>query len=92
MQIYLQIRTLFQSSAGATDLLYELVALCDSFLSFFSDVALSPQVSEDDSYPSDVSDNISMDNFSNGTESDRQNSGTRFHTGSSNIEATVQAQ
>lgn len=33
------------------------------------------QVSEDDSYPSDVSDNISMDNFSNGTESDRQNPG-----------------
>ncbi|XP_075883734.1 oxysterol-binding protein-related protein 3 isoform X2 [Nelusetta ayraudi] len=33
------------------------------------------EVSEDDSYPSDVSDNISMDNFSNGTESDRQNPG-----------------
>lgn len=33
------------------------------------------QVSEDDSYPSDVSDNISMDNFSNGTENDRQNPG-----------------
>lgn len=38
------------------------------------------QVSEDDSYISDVSDNISMDNFSNGTESDRQNSGTFWET------------
>lgn len=33
------------------------------------------QVSEDDSYNSDISDNISMDNFSNETESERQNSG-----------------
>uniref|UniRef100_A0A8D3D4V1 Oxysterol-binding protein n=1 Tax=Scophthalmus maximus TaxID=52904 RepID=A0A8D3D4V1_SCOMX len=31
--------------------------------------------SEDDSYISDVSDNISMDNFSNGTERERPNSG-----------------
>uniref|UniRef100_A0A4W6DKV0 Oxysterol-binding protein n=1 Tax=Lates calcarifer TaxID=8187 RepID=A0A4W6DKV0_LATCA len=34
------------------------------------------EVSEDDSYISDISDNISMDNFSNGTESERPNSGT----------------
>uniref|UniRef100_A0A4W6DJ34 Oxysterol-binding protein n=1 Tax=Lates calcarifer TaxID=8187 RepID=A0A4W6DJ34_LATCA len=32
------------------------------------------EVSEDDSYISDISDNISMDNFSNGTESERPNS------------------
>uniref|UniRef100_A0A3Q3MEK7 Oxysterol-binding protein n=1 Tax=Mastacembelus armatus TaxID=205130 RepID=A0A3Q3MEK7_9TELE len=35
------------------------------------------EVSEDDSYISDISDNISMDNFSNGTESERPNSGKR---------------
>uniref|UniRef100_A0A665UCC9 Oxysterol-binding protein n=1 Tax=Echeneis naucrates TaxID=173247 RepID=A0A665UCC9_ECHNA len=34
------------------------------------------EVSEDDSYISDISDNISMDNFSNGTESERQNPGS----------------
>ncbi|XP_026149904.1 oxysterol-binding protein-related protein 3 isoform X2 [Mastacembelus armatus] len=34
------------------------------------------EVSEDDSYISDISDNISMDNFSNGTESERPNSGS----------------
>uniref|UniRef100_A0AAX7VIP1 Oxysterol-binding protein n=1 Tax=Astatotilapia calliptera TaxID=8154 RepID=A0AAX7VIP1_ASTCA len=34
------------------------------------------EVSEDDSYISDISDNISMDNFSNETESERPNSGT----------------
>uniref|UniRef100_A0A8D3BEQ2 Oxysterol-binding protein n=1 Tax=Scophthalmus maximus TaxID=52904 RepID=A0A8D3BEQ2_SCOMX len=33
------------------------------------------EASEDDSYISDVSDNISMDNFSNGTERERPNSG-----------------
>uniref|UniRef100_A0A8C5GMX3 Oxysterol-binding protein n=1 Tax=Gouania willdenowi TaxID=441366 RepID=A0A8C5GMX3_GOUWI len=33
------------------------------------------EVSEDDSYISDISDNISMDNFSNGTEGERLNSG-----------------
>uniref|UniRef100_A0A669F1G7 Oxysterol-binding protein n=1 Tax=Oreochromis niloticus TaxID=8128 RepID=A0A669F1G7_ORENI len=33
------------------------------------------EVSEDDSYISDISDNISMDNFSNETESERPNSG-----------------
>uniref|UniRef100_A0A3Q3QN90 Oxysterol-binding protein n=1 Tax=Monopterus albus TaxID=43700 RepID=A0A3Q3QN90_MONAL len=33
------------------------------------------EVSEDDSYISDISDNISMDNFSNGIESERPNSG-----------------
>lgn len=43
------------------------------------EIALFFQVSEDDSYPSDVSDNISMDNFSNGTESDRQNTGIFSH-------------
>uniref|UniRef100_A0A3B4XRW1 Oxysterol-binding protein n=1 Tax=Seriola lalandi dorsalis TaxID=1841481 RepID=A0A3B4XRW1_SERLL len=32
------------------------------------------EVSEDDSYISDISDNISMDNFSNGTENERPNS------------------
>lgn len=32
-------------------------------------------MSEDDSYISDISDNISMDNFSNETESERANSG-----------------
>uniref|UniRef100_A0A8C5GKW9 Oxysterol-binding protein n=1 Tax=Gouania willdenowi TaxID=441366 RepID=A0A8C5GKW9_GOUWI len=32
------------------------------------------EVSEDDSYISDISDNISMDNFSNGTEGERLNS------------------
>lgn len=36
------------------------------------------KVSEDDSYTSDVSDNISMDNFSNGTEMERSNSGTKM--------------
>ncbi|XP_053182507.1 oxysterol-binding protein-related protein 3 [Scomber japonicus] len=34
------------------------------------------EISEDDSYISDISDNISMDNFSNETESERPNSGT----------------
>uniref|UniRef100_A0A3P9CAP0 Oxysterol-binding protein n=1 Tax=Maylandia zebra TaxID=106582 RepID=A0A3P9CAP0_9CICH len=34
------------------------------------------EVSEDDSYISDISDNISMDNFSNETESERPNSGS----------------
>ncbi|XP_028983873.1 oxysterol-binding protein-related protein 3 isoform X2 [Betta splendens] len=34
------------------------------------------EVSDDDSYISDISDNISMDNFSNGTESERPNSGS----------------
>ncbi|XP_039974475.1 oxysterol-binding protein-related protein 3 isoform X2 [Xiphias gladius] len=34
------------------------------------------EVSEDDSYISDISDNISMDNFSNGTECERPNSGS----------------
>ncbi|XP_019949065.1 oxysterol-binding protein-related protein 3 isoform X5 [Paralichthys olivaceus] len=34
------------------------------------------EASEDDSYISDVSDNISMDNFSNGTEIERPNSGS----------------
>ena len=33
------------------------------------------QASEDDSYISDISDNISMDNFSNETESERPNLG-----------------
>ncbi|KAM4736595.1 oxysterol-binding protein-related protein 3 isoform 1-T1 [Anableps anableps] len=34
------------------------------------------EVSDDDSYISDISDNISMDNFSNETESERPNSGS----------------
>ncbi|CAK6960543.1 oxysterol-binding protein-related protein 3 [Scomber scombrus] len=34
------------------------------------------EISEDDSYISDISDNISMDNFSNETESERPNSGS----------------
>uniref|UniRef100_A0A665UAR2 Oxysterol-binding protein n=1 Tax=Echeneis naucrates TaxID=173247 RepID=A0A665UAR2_ECHNA len=37
------------------------------------------EVSEDDSYISDISDNISMDNFSNGTESERQNPGSLLY-------------
>ncbi|XP_042280428.1 oxysterol-binding protein-related protein 3 isoform X3 [Thunnus maccoyii] len=58
-------------------------SLAESLSEFFDaqEVLLSAsssenEISEDDSYISDISDNISMDNFSNETESERPNSGS----------------
>ncbi|XP_069552254.1 oxysterol-binding protein-related protein 3 isoform X4 [Brachyistius frenatus] len=58
-------------------------SVADSLSEFFDaqEVLLSAsssenEVSEDDSYISDISDNISMDNFSNEIESERPNSGS----------------
>uniref|UniRef100_A0A7N6A9Y9 Oxysterol-binding protein n=1 Tax=Anabas testudineus TaxID=64144 RepID=A0A7N6A9Y9_ANATE len=58
-------------------------SIAESLTEFFDaqEVLLSAsssenEVSDDDSYISDISDNISMDNFSNGTESERPNSGS----------------
>lgn len=72
VQIYQQFQNDHLSPSSAS-----WVTFFNSFIIFlFSpEIPVCLQVSEDDSYPSDVSDNISMDNFSNGTESDRQNPG-----------------
>uniref|UniRef100_A0A8C2XI75 Oxysterol-binding protein n=1 Tax=Cyclopterus lumpus TaxID=8103 RepID=A0A8C2XI75_CYCLU len=59
-------------------------SITESLSEFFDaqEVLLSASSSEnevsDDSYISDISDNISMDNFSNETESERPNSGKRW--------------
>uniref|UniRef100_A0A3P8V2P9 Oxysterol-binding protein n=1 Tax=Cynoglossus semilaevis TaxID=244447 RepID=A0A3P8V2P9_CYNSE len=61
-----------ESRASITESLSEFFDAQEVLLSASSS---ENEVSEDDSYTSDVSDNISMDNFSNGTEMERSNSG-----------------
>ncbi|XP_056300328.1 oxysterol-binding protein-related protein 3 isoform X2 [Pseudoliparis swirei] len=60
-----------ESRASITDSLSEFFDAQEVLLSASSS---ENEVSEDDSYISDISDNISMDNFSNETESERPNS------------------
>uniref|UniRef100_A0A669DYU3 Oxysterol-binding protein n=1 Tax=Oreochromis niloticus TaxID=8128 RepID=A0A669DYU3_ORENI len=79
---------LFMNSNEAHPLVHQVsnesrASIAESLSEFFDaqEVLLSAsssenEVSEDDSYISDISDNISMDNFSNETESERPNSGT----------------
>ncbi|KAM3614144.1 uncharacterized protein V6R79_010832 [Siganus canaliculatus] len=62
-----------ESRASITDSLSEFFDAQEVLLSASSS---ENEASEDDSYISDISDNISMDNFSNGLESERQNSGS----------------
>jgi len=47
-------------------------------LADLSELTFCLQVSDDDSYISDVSDSISMDTYSNEGSSERHNSGTRY--------------
>ncbi|XP_029308053.1 oxysterol-binding protein-related protein 3 isoform X2 [Cottoperca gobio] len=61
-----------ESRASITESLSEFFDAQEVLLSSSSS---ENEVSEDDSYISDISDNISMDNFSNETESERPNSG-----------------
>ncbi|XP_049440150.1 oxysterol-binding protein-related protein 3 isoform X2 [Epinephelus fuscoguttatus] len=62
-----------ESRASITESLSEFFDAQEVLLSASSS---ENEVSEDDSYISDISDNISMDNFSNETESERPNSGS----------------
>ncbi|XP_068180370.1 oxysterol-binding protein-related protein 3 isoform X1 [Antennarius striatus] len=62
-----------ESRASVTESLSEFFDAQEVLLSASSS---ENEVSEDDSYISDISDNISMGNFSNETESDRQNPGS----------------
>ncbi|XP_041797585.1 oxysterol-binding protein-related protein 3 isoform X1 [Chelmon rostratus] len=62
-----------ESRASITESLSEFFDAQEVLLSASSS---ENEVSEDDSYISDISDNISMDNFSNETESERQTSGS----------------
>ncbi|XP_042345142.1 oxysterol-binding protein-related protein 3 isoform X4 [Plectropomus leopardus] len=62
-----------ESRASITESLSEFFDAQEVLLSASSS---ENEISEDDSYISDISDNISMDNFSNETESDRPNSGS----------------
>lgn len=62
-----------ESRASVTESLSEFFDAQEVLLSASSS---ENEVSEDDSYISDISDNISMDNFSNETESERPNSGS----------------
>ncbi|KAM6935353.1 oxysterol-binding protein-related protein 3 isoform 2-T2 [Lycodopsis pacificus] len=61
-----------ESRASITESLSEFFDAQEVLLSASSS---ENEVSDDDSYISDISDNISMDNFSNETESERPNSG-----------------
>uniref|UniRef100_A0A8C9XNV7 Oxysterol-binding protein n=1 Tax=Sander lucioperca TaxID=283035 RepID=A0A8C9XNV7_SANLU len=61
-----------ESRASITESLSEFFDAQEVLLSASSS---ENEVSEDDSYISDISDNISMDNFSNETETERPNSG-----------------
>ncbi|XP_032375574.1 oxysterol-binding protein-related protein 3 isoform X3 [Etheostoma spectabile] len=65
-----------ESRASITESLSEFFDAQEVLLSASSS---ENEVSEDDSYISDVSDNISMDNFSNETETERPNSGFVLH-------------
>uniref|UniRef100_A0A8D0CS97 Oxysterol-binding protein n=1 Tax=Sander lucioperca TaxID=283035 RepID=A0A8D0CS97_SANLU len=62
-----------ESRASITESLSEFFDAQEVLLSASSS---ENEVSEDDSYISDISDNISMDNFSNETETERPNSGS----------------
>ncbi|XP_074509973.1 oxysterol-binding protein-related protein 3 isoform X2 [Sebastes fasciatus] len=62
-----------ESRASITESLSEFFDAQEVLLSASSS---ENEASEDDSYISDISDNISMDNFSNETESERPNSGS----------------
>ncbi|XP_076594116.1 oxysterol-binding protein-related protein 3 isoform X2 [Chaetodon auriga] len=62
-----------ESRASITESLSEFFDAQEVLLSASSS---ENEVSEDDSYISDISDNISMDNFSNETESERKTSGS----------------
>uniref|UniRef100_A0A8C2Z4U8 Oxysterol-binding protein n=1 Tax=Cyclopterus lumpus TaxID=8103 RepID=A0A8C2Z4U8_CYCLU len=64
-----------ESRASITESLSEFFDAQEVLLSASSS---ENEISEDDSYISDISDNISMDNFSNETESERPNSGKRW--------------
>ncbi|XP_034729638.1 oxysterol-binding protein-related protein 3 isoform X3 [Etheostoma cragini] len=65
-----------ESRASITESLSEFFDAQEVLLSASSS---ENEVSEDDSYISDISDNISMDNFSNETETERPNSGFVLH-------------
>ncbi|CAN9514303.1 unnamed protein product [Ophioblennius macclurei] len=64
------------SNESRASIAESLTEFFDAQAFFLSASSSENEVSEDDSYISDVSDNISMDNFSNENESERPNSGS----------------